>query len=90
MDLGTAERKFNMILTPRDFKAFGFKHVIEYDMPVIMVCGKAISAKTFRYEKLEDLKKEEWFKDSLALQSPILLCKLKDNHPDLIFRMFHF
>lgn len=55
----------------------------------MVICGEAVAARTFKYEKIEDMYNEPWFIDSLALQSPILLCKLQSSHSEFtMFRMF--
>jgi hypothetical protein len=82
-----------MILTKTDFEVFGFKHVIVYDQPVIILLGKAVVARLFKYDSITELKKHYWFKDQLFLQTPILLCKIKlksnnNSNKGICFRMF--
>jgi hypothetical protein len=79
-----------MILTKADFQLFGFKHVIEYKQPVTLMLGKAIVARTFKFNSISELRKENWFRDQLFCQTPILLYKIKNdfNQNGICFRMF--
>jgi hypothetical protein len=83
------ERKV-MILKKADFEQLGFKHVIELNgHPVTVICGKEMCAKTFRYDTVEDMMKEEWFMDTLAIQGPIVLYESAfDMSGKFCFRMF--
>ena len=78
-----------MILTKKDFKKFGFKYVIEHSVPVSIILGRSMVAKVFKYESIEKLKEEDWFKDTLVAQTPIILCPMTIDGDDVRFRMFY-
>ena len=79
-----------MILDKAYFEQLGFNHVIVlHTHPVSVICGKAMCAKTFRYDAIEDMMKEEWFIDTLNIQGPIVLYdSLFDMPGKFCFRMF--
>jgi hypothetical protein len=77
-----------MILTKQDFEKFGFEYVIEHPVPVSIIFGCPMVAKTFKYESIGKLKEEDWFKDTLVAQTPIVLCPMTIDGDDIRFRMF--
>lgn len=79
-----------MILKKEDFEQLGFKHVMDnQEHPVTIICGKAMTAKTYRYDTIEEMTKEPWFIDALTLQGPIILYpSMFDVKDKFCFRMF--
>jgi hypothetical protein len=79
-----------MILKKADFEQLGFKHVIEsMPTPVTIICGKEMAAKTFKYDTIEDMMQQDWFKDTLRIQGPIILYQSAFDMPGkFCFRMF--
>lgn len=80
-----------MILQKEDFEKMGFE-VKVLDVPVIVVAGVPVAAKTFSYDSIEHLKKESWFIDALVQKDrvPLFLCDLKvdKNKQGICFRAF--